>query len=32
MMGPRQVALEALLYEFSIWDHVPADYGGRGQW
>ncbi len=26
MMGPRQVAQGALIYEFSIEDHVPPDH------
>jgi hypothetical protein len=26
MMGPRQVAQEALFYEFSLENHVPADH------
>ncbi len=26
MMGPRQVAPEALFYEFSLEQHVPPDH------
>jgi len=30
MMGERQVAQEALFYEFSLERHVPADHWVRG--
>lgn len=29
MMGERQVAQEALFYEFSLERHIPADHGIR---
>lgn len=30
MMGPRQVAQDALFFEFSIEEYVPADHPLRG--